>query len=164
LLNTINPDLVQFHGNTLQPVNIAAPAVTTGITTPLAGYNIGAYDAGEPQQAVAVTSIYNRLLALNLSTADQMTQYMNSSAQGIGKSGSPITGQMVLSASSATNVDPKMVMAIMEEESHYGSDGASTAVANFNPGNIQSGNSDINYGNWQAGVNAVANWLNGHRA
>jgi hypothetical protein len=29
LLNTINPDLVQFHGNTLQPVNIAAPAVTT---------------------------------------------------------------------------------------------------------------------------------------
>jgi hypothetical protein len=29
LLYTINPDLVQFHGNTLQPVNIAAPTVTT---------------------------------------------------------------------------------------------------------------------------------------
>jgi hypothetical protein len=29
-LNTINPDLVQFHGNTLQPVNITVPAGSTG--------------------------------------------------------------------------------------------------------------------------------------
>jgi hypothetical protein len=27
-LNTLNPDLVQFHGNTLQPVNLTAPSTT----------------------------------------------------------------------------------------------------------------------------------------
>ncbi len=30
LLSTINPDLVQFHGNTLQPVNITGPSGTGG--------------------------------------------------------------------------------------------------------------------------------------
>jgi hypothetical protein len=77
---------------------------------------------------------------------------------------SPITGQMVINAANTTGVDPEMIMAIMQQDSSFGTTGKGAKT--FNPGNV--GNDDEgnirNYGNWQSGVNAVAQWLANHKS
>jgi hypothetical protein len=45
LLNALNPDLIQFHGNTLQPVNFTSPPTTT-TTTGTGGTTIGTAVSG----------------------------------------------------------------------------------------------------------------------
>lgn len=76
---------------------------------------------------------------------------------------SPVTGQMVIGAATSYNVDARLMMAIMEQDSRFGTLGK--AVATLNPGNV--GNDDSGnirtYDSWADGVNAVADWLNRHR-
>jgi hypothetical protein len=76
---------------------------------------------------------------------------------------SPLTGRMVASAADRHGVPPAMILAIMREDSTYGTRGK--AVRTRNPGNV--GNDDEGnlrtFASWQEGVEAVARWLDKHR-
>src|SRR3989344_180990 len=70
---------------------------------------------------------------------------------------------MIMSAALAYIVDARLIMAIMEQDSHFGTVGL--AVSTLNPGNV--GNDDDGntrtYESWQEGVTAVAELLSRHR-
>lgn len=80
---------------------------------------------------------------------------------------SPITGQMVYDASSTYGVSPKVLSAVLAQESQMATDGSAGAKGN-NPGNW--GNSDsamaagqpTNFASMQDGINHVASWLAQH--
>ncbi len=169
-LKAINPDLVTF--NSVQPPSVVGLTALTppgssvgngsGVGTGtnnynLAGYNIGPYaTAGNHEQLV--TQIYNDMASRDFSTAAGIDAYLKYAAPK-----TPLTGQMVLNSAQKFNVDAKLVVALMQTDSSLGT--AGLGANTFNPGNV--GNDDAgnikNYGNWQAGVDAVANWLNNHR-
>lgn len=81
---------------------------------------------------------------------------------------SPITGDMILTASNQSGVDPTVLMSVLQQESQFASDGSAGATMN-NPGNV--GNSDgamaagqpVGYPSLQAGINATADWLAQHK-
>lgn len=78
---------------------------------------------------------------------------------------SPITGDMILTASSTHGVDPRLVLAIIQNDSSFGTKGH--GARNNNPGNI--GQFDNlkstvkGYPTLAAGVEAVAKWLANHK-
>lgn len=76
---------------------------------------------------------------------------------------SPVTAAMILSAASKYGVDVRLMMAIMELDSRFGT--AGVAIRTLNPGNV--GNNDDGdtrtYSSWDEGVEAVAEWLSRHR-
>lgn len=165
IIYTINPALLTFSLEITAP-RITAPAVTTtgsGVSANaiIAGYNIGPY-ATAPNHEAVVTSVYSRLMTTvgSVPTAESISAVINRYQS---RSPSPITGAMVLQASQRYNVDPLLIMALMQVDSGYGT--AGTAVGTRNPGNV--GNMDDGrtrtYSSWQDGVNAVADWLNRHR-
>lgn len=77
--------------------------------------------------------------------------------------GSPITSAMILSATTKYEVDARLMMALMEQDSRFGT--AGLAIRTLNPGNV--GNDDDGntrtYSTWNEGVEAVAKWLSNHR-
>ena len=122
--------------------------VTTidGVTHNLSGY------ATDPNHATAIQSIINNIGKLN--TPQDITNYISSVVPN-----SPITAQMVQTASQKYGVDWETIMGIMQQESQFGT--AGVAVKTNNPGNV--GNTDngstVKYPSWQDGVNAVAQWV-----
>lgn len=76
---------------------------------------------------------------------------------------SPVTGRMVLKAARDHKVDARLMLAIMERDSHFGTQGK--AVRTKNPGNV--GNDDTGrlkpFTTWDEGVEAVAKWLDKNR-
>jgi hypothetical protein len=93
-----------------------------------------------------------------MDTAEKISDYINSKYVS-----SPVTGEMIMSAAGAYNVDSRLMMAIMEQDSRFGTVGLATSTLNpGNVGNDDSGNTRT-YESWQAGVTAVAEWLNRHR-
>ncbi len=179
LLKTLNPDLVVFRP--IQPPSVTLqPSYTPGFIpisnlpgangnngTPfiIAGYNIRRY-ASDANHENLVKDRYNNLLRQDLSTAEKVKNYMDRSAQILkgGSIRSPLTGEMVVNAARGSNIDIKILMAILEVDSHYGVDGV--AVATCNPGNYgNTGTQTRSFcPNWAAGVEAVANWLSNNRA
>lgn len=118
-------------------------------------YNISSY-ATDPQHE---TSVQNILLGIGqLKSVDEMDNYIKSKA-----SSSPITGEMVAKASEKYGVDWEAIIAMMQQDSSLGT--AGKGAKTYNPGNV--GNDDSgnirNYGDWQSGVNAVAQWLSKHK-
>ncbi len=175
LLRAINPDLVRF--NSVQPPSVVGlkPATTpstpsyspytpgTGASTyVLAGYNIGRY-ATAKEHELTVTRVFNSISTKDLSTAQKITDYMRQ--RSLNGRITPLTGEMVLSSANKYNVDFRVILAIMEVDSHYGTDG-DRAILNKNPGNVGNVDSGQNrsFPSWQAGVDAVAEWLNKNRA
>jgi hypothetical protein len=75
---------------------------------------------------------------------------------------SPLDGLMVWNAGIQYAVDVRLMLALMELDSRFGTLGLATST--FNPGNV--GNDGINtktYDSWNDGVLAVAKWLSTHR-
>lgn len=76
---------------------------------------------------------------------------------------SPLTGEMVAKASAAFGTPISLMLALMDNDSKFGTLGKGART--FNPGNV--GNDDEgnmkDYGDWQSGVNAVAKWLSRHK-
>jgi hypothetical protein len=193
LLKTLNPDLVN-----LQPIvlpnatgSVIPPAPTTGLPTggttgtPSTGVtsgsqlptsctttycavgsppsNIAAY-ATDPSYDAAIMSLYNGMANADFTTAAGITAYMQSKVPS-----TPLTGDMVLSAANTYGVDPKVMVAIMQQDSSLGTQGK--GAKSNNPGNVGStstgsiydtGNQTTTFPNMQAGVNAVAQWLGNH--
>lgn len=126
----------------------------SGVVTDASGssYNIASY-ATDPNHETAVQSILNRIG--QMTSYQQMDNYIQQVAPG-----SKVTGEMIGNASQKYGVSWETMMAIMQQDSNFGTAGA--GARSFNPGNV--GNTEtatstgqlVNFGNWQSGVDAVA--------
>ena len=116
----------------------------------VAGYDIKSY-ATDPSHEKRISSIYNTISSAVKNSVASIDSYIRRVA-----SNSPIKGVYVAEAASKYNVDPKMILAIMQQDSTFGTQGK--AVRTKNPGNV--GNDDsgrtVDMGTWQNGVMAVA--------
>ncbi len=177
LLNFINPSLIKirpiqapiFYAADLPKCedigysqNCILPSgqvsiVSNGGSTVVGGFNIRAY-ATDPRHEAAISTIYERLKTVDLSSAAAITAYMKKYYPS-----TPLTGEMVLASSKKYNVDVKMILAMMQQDSSMGT--AGKGARTHNPGNV--GNDDtgklVDWGTWEKGVDAVAAWLNKHR-
>jgi len=119
------------------------------------GYDISSY-ATDPLHEEKIADILNYIG--NMSTPEEIDIYINSEAIA-----SPVTGAMVYNSALKYNVDIRLMMAIMELDSRFGT--AGVAIKTLNPGNV--GNNDLGetrtYPSWDEGVDAVARWLDNHR-
>ena len=130
----------------------------TGNSRPfiIAGVDIGKH-ATDPQHEQNVQRIYNGIPAIR--TAEQADTYIQGKS-----SGSPITGEMVMKYAKKYEVSPRLLMAMMQQDSSFGTTGK--AARTQNPGNV--GNDDtgreVTFSTWDAGVEAEAKWLSNNKA
>ena len=134
--------------------SIFTPSVINGSTEVMLKYNIVPY-ATDPYHETKIQTILERMGPME--TFDQIDSYLQKSTPD-----SPVTGLMIYSSAAKYNVDARLMMAIMELDSRFGTQGLGART--FNPGNVgNNGFEERMYGSWEAGVDAVANWLNNHR-
>lgn len=134
--------------------SIFTPSVINGSTEVLLKYNIVPY-ATDPYHETKIQTILENMGSMD--TSDQIDAYLKKSTPD-----TPLTGLMIYSSATKYNVDARLMMAIMELDSRYGTQGLGART--FNPGNVgNNGFEERTYGSWEAGVDAVANWLNNHR-
>ncbi len=141
--------------------SIAAPEATATEmpssvgAEPLALYDITSY-ATDPLHEQKIEQILTAMGEMR--TADDVDTYIQGTYPE-----SPVLGQMVVNAAVAEEVDGRLMMAIMQQDSSFGT--AGMAISTLNPGNV--GNDDAGntrtYDSWQEGVTAVAEWLSWHR-
>lgn len=134
---------------------ILTEVITDGSVSVLGEYDITSY-ATDPLHEEKVMNILSKMPVMD--TTEKIESYIRGKYLS-----SPLTGEMVMSASLAYNVDTRLMIAMMEQDSSLGT--AGLAVRTLNPGNV--GNDDAGnirtYASWQEGVTAVAEWLNRHR-
>ena len=119
------------------------------------GYDISAY-ATDALYEQKIQTIVNALPLV--STAPEIDVYIQSVA-----SGSPVTGAMVIAAATQYAVDVPLLIAIMQNDSQFGTVGIGATTNN--PGNVgNTGSATQTYPSWEDGVAAVAQWLSRHRA
>jgi hypothetical protein len=132
-------------------------SVTKQAPKVVAGYDISSY-ATDPLHETKVAKIYEKTPPFK--TASDIDMVIRQVAPR-----SKITGQMVATAANTYGVDPKMVYAIMLQDSSLGT--AGMGARNNNPGNIGQfdhlGQPVAGYRTMQDGVNAVAKWLSKKR-
>src|SRR3989338_8410521 len=145
----LSRDYARMRGD-LARMNVAVKEVVA-----LDEYDITSY-ATDPKHEEKVMDILSKMGVMD--TAEGIEDYIRSKY-----SSSPVIGEMVMNASEAYAVDARLMMAIMEQDSRFGTVGK--AVKTLNPGNV--GNDDDGnirtYESWQEGVTAVAEWLSRHR-
>ena len=131
--------------------------VTQGVVVDPTGnsYDISSY-ATDPNHETAVQNLINGMGQFK--SVSDIDNYIKSKYPN-----SPITGQMIYNSAEKFGVSWEAMTAIMEQDSSLGTTGKGART--FNPGNV--GNDDSgnirNYGNWQSGVDAVAQWLSNHK-
>lgn len=129
--------------------------VASSATGIINGYDISLY-ATDPLHEQKIINILKNMG--DMASASDIDTYIQ-----IKSTNSPLTGEMILGASKKYSVDVRLMMALMEQDSRFGTVGV--AVKTFNPGNI--GNNDAGetktFSSWEQGVSAVAKWLNLHR-
>lgn len=129
--------------------------VPSNATEPMTQYDITPY-ATDPLHEQKIADILSFMGAMN--TAAEIDAYIANESIG-----SPLTGFMFLHAANTYTVDVRLMMALIELDSRFGTVGV--AIRTMNPGNV--GNTDTGatrtYASWQEGVDAVASWLNNHR-
>lgn len=134
---------------------VLAEVMTDGSVAVLGEYDITPY-ATDPLHEQKVMNILSKMKVMD--TVEKIDEYIKGKYVS-----SPVTGEMVMSAAEAYTVDVRLLMAMMEQDSSFGT--AGKAVRTLNPGNV--GNDDSGnlrtYESWQKGVTAVAEWLNRHR-
>lgn len=110
--------------------------------------------ATDPNYVKEVAGMYSNLQqAIPQASPDAIQGYIQSHAKG-----SPVTGAMIMNASSTYGIDPLALTAVLAHESDFGTAGAATDTNN--PGNVgNTGASTKNFDSWQQGVNAAAQQL-----
>ena len=150
--NTTTADIVQS--------GIDAVTGSSGNPNPdaianMTGYDISTY-ATDPQYEQKIGNILHNMPPL--STGDGVGAYISTVV-----SGSPLTGEMIYGSATQYSVDLRLLTAILQLESQFGTTGVGAST--FNPGNV--GNTDSGatktFSSWTDGVSAVAVWLNAHR-
>jgi hypothetical protein len=178
-VNTVEKDLLETQ-NTLQqlamltqvesmaqaanttPADIVASglsAVQNTVQGPSAGAMINGYDisayATDPLYEQKIQGIMTTMPTIN--SAEDVDVYIQSVNPG-----SPVTGNMVIMAVGEYGVDIYLLLAIMQNDSSFGTLGVGART--YNPGNVgNTGSSEKSYLSWDEGVKAVADWLNRHR-
>ena len=107
----------------------------TGITNGsnlINGYDISSY-ATDPKHETATSSIYQTVADKDFSNANVISNLIKSKYPS-----SPITGQMIIDSANKYGVDPKVMYALMAQDSQMGTMGK--AIKTYNPGNV--GNDD----------------------
>jgi hypothetical protein len=118
------------------------------------GYDISAY-ATDALHEQKIQSIVNAMPAMTL--ASDIDTYIGSLVEN-----SPVTGEMIMTAATLYNVDVPLIIAIIQNDSSFGTLGVGARTNN--PGNVgNTGFAEQTYPSWQEGVIAVAEWLNRHR-
>lgn len=131
-----------------------APIIYDGATACMTAYDISTY-ATDPLHEQKIAKILQTMGAMAGSA--EIDLYIDSKAIS-----SPVTAMMILNAVQEYPVDIRLLMAIMELDSRFGT--AGVAVDTMNPGNVgNTGTAIRNYASWQEGVTAVAEWLYKHR-
>src|SRR3990167_5041593 len=134
---------------------ILAEVITDGSVAVLGEYDITPY-ATDPEHEEKIMNILSKMGVMD--TVEKIDDYIGGNYLS-----SPVTGEMIMSAALAYIVDARLMMAMMELDSRFGTVGV--AVRTLNPGNV--GNDDAGntrtYDSWQEGVTAVAEWLGRHR-
>src|SRR3989338_11427385 len=132
-----------------------AEVITDGSVAILGEYDITPY-ATDPLHEEKIINILSKMGVMD--TVEKIDDYIKGKYLS-----SPVTGEMVMSASLAYSVDTRLLMAMMQLDSRFGTVGV--AVSTLNPGNV--GNDDDGnirtYESWQEGVTAVAEGLSRHR-
>lgn len=176
ILYTINPNSLNLTLNIDSPkINVRPDDVlkvapggnyTNNKPFDINGYNIAPY-ATATWHETTVKQIYQTEVNTVKMDASSIDKYIQGKFPG-----AKVTGEMILGASQkAGGVDPKLMMAIMQTDSHFGAPEKDPktgkyqiAFSTLNPGNI--GNDDAGntnyYLSWDAGVQGVANWLKNH--
>lgn len=118
------------------------------------GYDVSAY-ATDPLYEQKIQTIINAMPPLFV--IDDINVYIKNVAPG-----SPVTGEMVITAAAQYFVNIPLLVAIMQNDSQFGTTGVGARTNN--PGNVgNTGFAERSYPTWADGVNAVADWLDRHR-
>ena len=130
-----------------------APAASTKV---IEGVDISAY-ATDPGHEKKIKAIVESIP--QMTDPVEIDEYIKSKAAT-----SSVRGGMVKRAADAYGVSVRLMLAIMQNDSHFGTKGKGARTRN--PGNY--GNDDtgqmIHFKTWEAGVRAVAAWLADHKA
>ena len=123
------------------------------------GYDITSYATDPKHERNVFTTYQNMQKAGIKNTSQSFDGYIQSKVKG-----SPVKGQDIIDASKKFNVDPMLMVALMQIDSSFGT--AGKAVRTRNPGNV--GNTDSGgtqgFKTWRDGVFAVAQNLSKRRA
>lgn len=148
--NTTPADIITSGIESLQSPSIQGPSASAIIN----GYDISAY-ATDAQHEQKIQSIITTMPTFT--TIGDVDVYIHKIAQD-----SPLTGEMIANASKQYNVDVPLMLAIMQNDSGFGTLGVGARTNN--PGNVgNNGIEERRYPSWQDGVSAVAEWLDRHR-
>lgn len=150
--NVSAAEVVSSGLNALQnvPPSIQGPSAGAVIN----GYDVSAY-ATDALYEQKIRTILDGMIAF--STPADVDVYIQDMAPG-----SPVTGDMVYAAVIQYSVDLPLLLAIMQNDSAFGTKGVGATT--YNPGNIgNTGSATRSFGSWEDGVNAVAEWLSQHR-
>ncbi len=132
------------------PAKIAM-AERTGV---LNKYNIDSYTPDTTHE-VNISRILRGMGKME--TKEDIDKYLSRYEEDV-----PVTSKMIIEASEKYEVDRRLMMAIMQEDSSFGTRGVGADT--FNPGNVGNyGSNRIDFEKWENGVDAVAKWLNKHR-
>ncbi|MBI5530979.1 MAG: glucosaminidase domain-containing protein [Candidatus Doudnabacteria bacterium] len=154
LLQTAAQAAAATNSTLVEAMTIQPVVVSNGSTDCLNNYDISTY-ASDPLHEQKIADILHYIGSMD--TQEAINAYIDSEAIS-----SPLTGEMFLNSAQKYSVDVRLMMAIIELDSRFGT--AGVAVNTFNPGNVgNTGSSTRTYSSWAEGVNAVADWLNKHR-
>ncbi len=130
------------------------PSIINDATKCLLEYDITPY-ATDPYHEIKIQNILEKMGVMD--SSDKIEAYIKKANPD-----SPLNGHMVWNAGQIYRVDIRLMLAIMELDSRFGTLGI--AVSTNNPGNVGNTGTDTrNYPSWEEGVNAVAEWLTRHR-
>ncbi len=179
LISSIENDLLETQNTLaqLQMLDKTAKAAAAVNTTPAAvldkgvtalqnatqGPSASAVINGYDISAYATDALYEQKIQTIISampafvTVEDVDNYIQGKAVG-----SPVTGAMVALATKTSKVDIPLLLAIIQNDSFFGTLGIGAQT--FNPGNVgNTGSATKTFGSWQEGVSAVAEWLDSHR-
>lgn len=130
------------------------PTVVNDSTQVLLEYDITPY-ATDPMHELKIQNILEKMGLMD--SPDKIETYIKKASPD-----SPLDGMMVWNAAVQYAVDARLMLALMELDSRFGTVGI--AVSTLNPGNVgNNGTTTRSYPSWSDGVVAVAKWLSRHR-
>lgn len=126
----------------------------TDATKCLSLYDITPY-ATDPYHEQKIQTILEKIPFFD--SAESIEAYVKKAAPD-----SPLTGEMFFSSAQSYAVDVRLMVALIELDSRFGT--AGVAITTLNPGNVgNTGTETRNYPSWSEGTAAVAEWLSRHR-
>lgn len=160
LLSTINTAATSANMTHADVVASGVTAVQNQVQGPSASAIIRGYDVS----AYATDALYEEKIQRILTAMPDFQDvvaldvYIQDKAPG-----SPVMGDMIYAAADQFSIDRSLLVAIMQNDSQFGTKGIGAAT--YNPGNVgNTGSATRSFASWGEGVAAVAEWLSRHRA